>query len=141
MDIRIETERGDPGELDSLLQQLEKDPALRGQARIVPVAPKTALGAAALIALEIAVSGSPVPVPLVAALTTWLRRRKARIAVEITAADGRQVTITSQQRDDVVSWQRYSSGQTVARVTLHDLGLYQLSALADLLGLDRTPLS
>lgn len=36
-------------------------------------------------------------------------------------------------------WQRYSSGQTVTRVTLRDLEPYQRSALADLLGLDRTP--
>jgi uncharacterized protein (TIGR02679 family) len=36
-------------------------------------------------------------------------------------------------------WQRYSSGQTVASVTLRGLDLSQRSALADLLGLDRTP--
>ena len=38
-----------------------------------------------------------------------------------------------------VLWQRYSSGQTVARVTLRALDPQQRSALADLLGLDRTP--
>ncbi|OLF07293.1 TIGR02679 family protein [Actinophytocola xanthii] len=36
-------------------------------------------------------------------------------------------------------WQRYSSGKAVTRVTLRGLDLSQRSALADLLGLDRTP--
>lgn len=36
-------------------------------------------------------------------------------------------------------WQRYSSGQTVASVTLRGLDPPQRSALADLLGLHRTP--
>ncbi|WP_313904926.1 effector-associated constant component EACC1 [Streptomyces sp. IB201691-2A2] len=101
MDVRIQTEHGDPEELQSLLQQLEEEPTLRGQARIVPVAPKGALGTAALIALEVAVPGGPVLVPLVVALTAWLRRRKARTAVEITTADGRQVTVSTQQPDRV----------------------------------------
>ena len=36
-------------------------------------------------------------------------------------------------------WQRHSSGQTVASVTLRGLDPPKRSALADLLGLDRTP--
>ncbi len=56
-DVRIQTERGDPEELQSLLQQLELEPSLRGQAQLVPVAPKSALGRAALVALEVALPG------------------------------------------------------------------------------------
>jgi nucleoside phosphorylase/tetratricopeptide (TPR) repeat protein len=102
MAVRIQTEHGDPEELQSVLQQLEEEPALRGRVLLVKQpAQMEPTSAVDLTVLQVAVLGGQGLASLGAALKVWLMRRKAHTVVNVTTAEGRHVTVSSDRPDEV----------------------------------------
>ncbi|WP_406368743.1 hypothetical protein OG788_02090 [Streptomyces sp. NBC_00647] len=100
-DVQIRTGLGDAEDLQSLLQQLQEEPAFRGRARLVTQPAPTGLTeAGSLAALQVAALDSRGLTSLARTLAAWLVRRRARTAVEITTSDGRRVTVSAERPEE-----------------------------------------